>query len=50
VKSVELALPLARTVVEVPRQVQIARKRIRSAERPTSVLIKLLKENKKEMI
>jgi hypothetical protein len=32
VESIELALPLARTVVEVPGQVQIAKARVRCAQ------------------
>jgi hypothetical protein len=50
VKSIELALPLARTVVEVPGQVQIAKARSRHPEMPGRSRIKSLKERGKERI
>jgi hypothetical protein len=50
VESIELALPLARTVVEVPGQVQIAKAHSRSAEMPEGSAIKPLKENNKGRI
>jgi hypothetical protein len=50
VESIELALPLVRTVVEVPGQVQIAKARSRCAEMPGRSRIKPLKENNKGRI
>ncbi|WP_213738436.1 hypothetical protein [Bradyrhizobium sp. dw_411] len=50
VESIELALPLERTVVEVPDQVQIAEARSRSAEMPELSRIKPLKEHDKGRI
>jgi hypothetical protein len=47
VESIELTLPLERTVVEVPDQVQIAEARSRYAEMPELSRIKPLKENNK---
>jgi hypothetical protein len=50
VESIELTLPLGRTVVEVPDQVQIADARSRHAEMPRLSRIKPLKENNKGRI
>jgi len=50
VESIELTLPLERTVVEVPDQVQIAGARSRYAEMSGLSRIKPLKENNKGRI